>query len=287
MYPLGKYPLAPSVRNLVPDGSELPDLVLHRGSTAVPEYNNPDLMPGMYPTLFPAGTGGFDIPDRTCAISFQKQAEYCLDLADRSFRYHHSFLFVALNIIQRRTAHLQTHFTVRRSKFETVATRLIAVKSSVLQSVADHLENEGKYSGLTGEQRAALDLLKHVNTIAARIPGSQAAKVFMRNEIRSYCGFFGLPHLYITLNPSAAHSPIFQVIFGDETIDLSKQFPILVSARERALRLAKDPVAGADFYNFCITAIFRYLFGWDYDKRESTPSGGILGKIESFYGSSE
>jgi hypothetical protein len=48
-----------ALRNLVPDGSDLPDLVLYRGSTAVPEYNNPDLIPGMYPTLFPAGIGGF------------------------------------------------------------------------------------------------------------------------------------------------------------------------------------------------------------------------------------
>ena len=241
----------------------------------------------MYPTLFPIGIGGFEIPDRTCSISFQKQAEYYLDLADRSFRYHHSFLFVVLNIIQRRTAHLHTHFTIRRSQFERVATKLVAVKSSTLRSVADHLENEGKYNNLTAEQKNAMDLLKHVNTIAARIPGSQAAKIFMRNEIRSYCGFFGLPHIYITLNPSAAHSPIFQLIFGDEMVDLSKRFPILVSARERALRLAKDPVAGADFFNFCITSIFQYLFGWDYGKRESTPSGGILGKLNAFYGSSE
>ena len=283
----GRLFTAAALRNLVSDGSELPDLVLHRGSTAVSEYSNPNLVPGMYPTLFPAGTGGFEIPDRVCTIAFDKQARYYLDLKDRSFRYHHSFLFVVLNIIQRRTAHLQTHFTVRRSKFETVASKLITVKSNVLQSVADHLEREGKYKDLTHEQKDALDLLKHVNTIAARIPGSQATKVFMRNEIRSYCGFFGLPHLYITSNPNATHSPIFQFMFGDETVDLSKRFPILVSARDRALRLAKDPVAGADFFNFCITSIFRYLFGWDYDKRESTPSGGILGKLESFYGSSE
>ena len=283
----GRLFTAAALRNLVPGGSDLPDLVLHRSSAAVSEYNNPDLIPGMYPTLFPAGTGGFEIPDRVCAISFQQQAKYCLDLADRSFRYHHSFLFVVLNIIQRRTAHLQTHFTVWRSKFETIASKLVAVKSQTLQSVANHLEREGKYKDLTSEQRDALDLLKHVNTVAARIPGSQAAKIFMRNEIRSYCGFFGLPHLYITLNPNAAHSPIFQLMFGDETVDLSKRFPVLVSARERALRLAKDPVAGADFFNFCITSVFRYLFGWDYEKRESTPSGGILGKLEAFYGSSE
>lgn len=88
-----------ALKNLVSDGSELPDLVLHRGSAAVSKYNNPDLIPGMYPTLFPVGAGGFDIPDRVCALSFANQAKYCLDLADRSFRYHHSFLFVVLNIV--------------------------------------------------------------------------------------------------------------------------------------------------------------------------------------------
>lgn len=126
-----------------------------------------------------------------------------------------------------------------------------------------------------------------MNTIAAHIPGSQAAKIFMHNEIRSYCRFFGLPHIYITLNPNAAHSPIFQAMFGDETIDLTKQFPILVAVCKQAVRLAKDPVAGADFFKFCIMCIFQYMFGWDYDKQESTDLGGILGKIEAFYGSSE
>ena len=42
------------LRNLVSDSFELLDLVLHRGSVAVAEYNNPNLISGMYPTLFPA-----------------------------------------------------------------------------------------------------------------------------------------------------------------------------------------------------------------------------------------
>jgi hypothetical protein len=37
------------------DGKELPDLVLHRGADPIPEYNNPALLPGMYPTLYPFG----------------------------------------------------------------------------------------------------------------------------------------------------------------------------------------------------------------------------------------
>ena len=189
----GRLFTAATLKNLVSDDSELPDLVLHRGSAAVPECHNPDLVPGMYSTLFPTGAGGFDIPDRTCPLSFANQAKYYLDLADRSFRYHHSFLFVILNIIQRRTAHLQTHFTVRRSRFESVASKLIAVKSNVLRSVADHLENEGKYADLSSEQKSALDLLKHVNTIAARIPGSQAAKISCGMRSKVTVGFSAFP----------------------------------------------------------------------------------------------
>ena len=84
---------AAALKNLVLDGSELPDLMLHHGSAVVPEYDNPDLVPGMYPMLFLSGTGSFDIPDCPCPLLFVNQAKYYLDLADRSFRYHHSFLF--------------------------------------------------------------------------------------------------------------------------------------------------------------------------------------------------
>lgn len=79
-----------------PECDRVPGL-LHRGSAAVPEYNNPDLIPGMYPTLFPFGVGGFDIPNRVCPISFSNQAKYCLDLADSVAQviYKLILLFVA------------------------------------------------------------------------------------------------------------------------------------------------------------------------------------------------
>ena len=71
-----------------------------------------------------------------------------------------------LNIIQRRTAHLQTHFTVRRSKFDSVAKRLAEVSPIVLQSLADHLEHEGKLSSLNAAERNTMELLRQVNTIS-------------------------------------------------------------------------------------------------------------------------
>ncbi|KAG2346971.1 hypothetical protein BDR05DRAFT_877204, partial [Suillus weaverae] len=278
---------AAALRNLYSRSTLQPDLVVHHGSQAINEYNNPDLIPGMYPTLFPSGIGGFEDKTRPTALSFQQQVQYYLNLADRSFRYHHSYLFVALNMIQRRTAHLNTFFTVRKAQFNSIARKLTQVSPSVLDSLAWRLEQEHKLSQLSGEEKIAFSLLKNVNTIAARIPGSQASKIFVCNEIQSYFSYFGLPHLFFTFNPSAAHSPIFQVMYGDTSVDLSSRFPKLIAGHERALRLAHDPVAAADFFEFSWRCCFEHLLGWDFKAEKSSAAGGLFGQLHAFYGSSE
>ncbi|KZT34534.1 hypothetical protein SISSUDRAFT_962410, partial [Sistotremastrum suecicum HHB10207 ss-3] len=136
-------------------------------------------------------------------------------------------------------------------------------------------------------QKEALQLLNRVNTMAAHIPGSHASKLVARNEIRAYMGYFGLPHIYLTMNPNATHSPVFQVMVGDQEVDLSKQFPHLKPGPERAKRLANDPIAAADFFQFCIETLLTELLGWDLDAKRSTEAGGILGHVKAFYGVNE
>jgi len=105
---LGRTFTASALKNLVPSTAQVPDLVLHRSSTTVPEYNNPDLMPGMFLKLFPLGLAGFNDPTRPTKLSFKAQANAFLDVADCSLWHHHSYIFVALNIIQRRASHLHS-----------------------------------------------------------------------------------------------------------------------------------------------------------------------------------
>ena len=77
-------------------------------------------------------------------------------------------------------------------------------------------------------------------------------------------------------------------MFGDGTVDLITQSPVLVSACEWAIRLTKDPAVGADqAFNFCLTCIFQHTLGWDFDERKSASSGDILAKLEAFHSNSE
>ncbi|THU83003.1 hypothetical protein K435DRAFT_823066 [Dendrothele bispora CBS 962.96] len=257
----------------------LPDLALHYGYHFVPEYNNPDLICGMFPTLFPLGIGGFEDPERKPSVSFESQSNYYLDLHDRRFHYHHSLF--------RRAQHLQVHFTTSSKRYNSVASSFASLSSETLKNLALRIEKEKYCSTLSEEEKIGFHLLKQVNTVAARIPGSQSAKVHIRNEIRSYFGYFGLPHLFFTFNPCAVHSPIFQVIYGDNSVDLNSLYPKLVPRIERAYRLAHDPVAGADFFDFCFKTAFQYLLGWDFKTGRSTDKGGIFGKLRAFYGTVE
>lgn len=285
----GRFPVASGLRNLVRQRSAKTEvgLEIHKGPRPLAEYNNSSLIPGMYPTLYPYGIGGFEIRKRPTKLSFKAQANYYLDITDRKFRYHHSFIFVVLNIIQRREGHLQTSFTVKRSNFDQVARAINETSADSIRKLAETIEKEGHPKRLTSEEQKVFSMLKHVNTIATKVPGSSASKTLCRNEIRSYVGVMGVPQIFLTINPSPQHHPVFMMMYGDQTVNLNERYPDIVPGPERAKRLAHDPVAAADFFDRSIRLIFQHLFGWDFENGRSSEKGGILGVLKGFYGSAE
>jgi hypothetical protein len=278
---------ASALRNLVCRPSDCPDLIIHHGQGPVPEYKNPALFPGMYPTLFPLGIGSFEDPERKIPVSFAAHVIYLLSIADFQFRYHHSFIFVVHNILQRRQAHLHTALTVSSERAQHVINVLRSVSADTIISVAAHLEHEKQVSELNSEQLKVFDLLREVNTIAAKLPGSEASKLLYRNEIRSYTALFGIPLFFFTFNPNSLDNPMFQVYCGDSSVNLDDRFPVLVSKTDRALRLAKDPVAAVFFFEKCIETLLEHLLGWDIKAGQTKINGGLLGHLKAYYGTKE
>ena len=116
-----------------------------------------------------------------------------------------------LNIHQCHSAHFHASLTVKKTSFEHIAPTLATITPNLLSSVATHLEKEGKISDLSNMQKKVFKLLEHVNATNKHLPGSKLEKLKMRNDIRAYMGFFGLPAIYLTLNPNATHSLIFKL----------------------------------------------------------------------------
>lgn len=161
------------------------------------------------------------------------------------------------------------------------------MSASTLIVVTKHIKNEGHLADLTEKGKDAVQFMNHINTIAGKIPGSQSSKLYVWNSIHCYFSYFGLLHIYLTLNPSTTDNPVFQFTYGDKTVDLSKTYLLLCSKTHCALIVIEDPVIVANFFEFIIICFFTHLMGWDYNLQKSTPTGGIIGHLKAFYGTAE
>ncbi|KAE8232547.1 hypothetical protein CF326_g2420 [Tilletia indica] len=263
-------------------GQERPDLVIRHGSSFVQDYKNPGLFPGMFPTLFPWGTGGFE-QERESKLAFDTQAKYLLDLSDPGFRRHWSFVFIVANIKQRRAVHIGARLACKQTDHARFSQILTSLDPPVIKGIAEHIAHGGSLNTLVGVEAQVFRLLSKCNLVSAKVPGSRAIMNRARSDIRAMIGHFGIFQLFLTINPSATHSPVFHIFYGDRSIKLDTSRPDLPTSKERAIRVADDPVAGSDYFHFHLSALLQYLLGWDIRNKRSFQDGGLFGKMAGFY----
>ena len=87
----------------------------------VKDYFNPELLLGLYPTLFPYGCGAPYDSSRPVPLSLNQHIRYLLAYDDQRFEKHHSFMFVLCNIMQRRQLCLNASLMASRPYFHDVA----------------------------------------------------------------------------------------------------------------------------------------------------------------------
>jgi hypothetical protein len=89
----GNMATASALRNMfIQKEPNQPDLVLHHSRQAIPEYHNPSLFPGINPTLFPYGIGGFETK-RSVKVSLRpKPTIYLMSVITMFATTIHSFL---------------------------------------------------------------------------------------------------------------------------------------------------------------------------------------------------
>jgi hypothetical protein len=127
-----------------------------------------------------------------------------------------------------------------------------------------------------------LNLLKQVNAVASNVPGSSAARVAMRNEIRGLMIEKGLPSFYVTINPADVYNPVVKFLDGSE-IDVDDLLPTDVpNYWHKSVLVAKNPVVAARFFNLYMKAFISALLGYDPDQKNL--EGGILGVVKAYYG---
>lgn len=246
------------------------------------EFCNPTLFPKLYPSLFPYGLGGFENGHRRAPVSLKMQAKHFLNLADDRFQVHHSFTFIIFNIMQRRQVLWQSNAKVKRGNFHHTAEIFAGISPEDIETVSSRFARGDHKTAYSDSERRVLRLMKEVKLVNRHLPGSNAARLAMRNEIRALMLSHGLPSFFITINPADIYNPLVKFLAGGD-IDLDNLLPTDVPAYwDQSMLIAKNPVIAANFFNIYIKAFINSILGFD---AESTyVKSGVLGVVKAHYG---
>jgi hypothetical protein len=159
--------------------------------------------------------------------------------------------------MQRPEMLLHTSLKVKRATFDYIASQFASVSPEVVKNVSERVANGESAVPKNAEERKVMDLLRQVNGVAASVPGSLAARVAMRNEIRGLMIEKGLPSFYITINPADVFNPVVKFLAGSE-IDVDKLLPEDVpNYWDQSVLIAKNPVVAAQFFNLYMKPSFQ------------------------------
>ena len=254
-------------------GEEDTVYMIPRGSKPASEYSNPNLLLGIFPTLFPYGCGALEDPSRPVKLDFREHLRYLLSVADRRFEEHHSFIFVVFNILQRRTACFHARLMTSRPHFQQSAQLLESLSSA---DIAAALDSISKGTSMRFTDPRVKSLRQHIKVVGGHVMGSAYSRSTLRTKIHSLCFNVGLPSLFVTINPADIHSPV-ALYFAGVNLDLDKILPErLGTSYDRAKIIANHPVSTAKFFNCLINNILKCLI-----------QGGVVGPVKAHFGTVE
>ena len=244
-----------------------------RGNKPANEYFNPELLMGMFPTLFPYGCGALEDTSRPVKLTLTEHIRYLLSYEDRRFETNDSFIFVVFNILQRRTACFHAQLMTTRSFFQESANQLQTLNGN---DIATALVNISKQAYSSVDDPRINLLMKHIKAVGGRVMGSAHIRSSLRTKIHALCFYLGLPSLFITINPADIHSPV-ALYFAGVNLDLDNIIPQeLYTTYHRAHIVATHPVATAKFFNILIKNILKCLV-----------LGGVIGPVNAYFGTVE
>ncbi len=212
----------------------------------------------------------------------KRHVKHLFSLSDRQFQEHYSFLFTAFNILQRREILLHTSLKTTRRNFDSVAWSFASVSVEVVHQGTERVSRGDWMTSDVSEERQVLNLMKEVNVVTSNVPGSSAARIMMRNEIRALMMDKGLPSFYITINPANVYNSLVKFLAGTN-FDIDNVHPQNIPDYwEQSILIAKNPAVAAKFFDTYMRAFITTILG--YDDTHNNIEGGILGVVKAYYG---
>ena len=247
--------------------------LIPRSSMPANEISDQELLPGLFPTLFPYGYGAPNDLSKPVPVSLKKHVRYLLTYDDHRFEKHHSFIFVLFNMMQRQQACYDASLMASRPYFRSVAPDLQTLTSKEIETILNVMI-KNKLSPIVDPRINTL--MNQIKTVGGRVMGSVYSRYHLRSRIHAFIYNQGLPSIFITISPADIHSRVV-LYFAGINLDLDKILPETIpSTFKRAQIVASHPVATAHFFNVLISSILDSLI-----------KKGVLGPIKAYFGTVE
>lgn len=240
-------------------------------------FNDPSLYPQMFPWLFPYGLGG--VGASTSRLSAKAHKRNLLMYHDKRFQTDTEFPFVAFSHEQVKAATSGGYLAVNKNNFNDIADRLLSVNQSVLEDIGKRMAAGEVVKPKTDDEKLCFQVVNDLDTVSGKVEGSHTSKKYMRNEIWSLMASKGAPSWYITLSPADVRHPICLYFAGDKR---TFQPSMLIGTDDAFRLIAKNPVAGARFFHFMVSAFIKHVLAVD-----NTDHSGLYGDTSAYYGTVE
>lgn len=287
--------MAHAIANSYRNNEDPEEFTIRRGSAFVNEYpridktgqrndggpSNPNHLLGCFPTLFPYGRGGIEASKNT--PSYETHVRWTMEYADHRFRKDPQYPFQVFGVMQKREVCRSAVIQMRKKHFN----KNMALISTLTNKDMEKASQE-EAQGIGHSNPAMRALRQEMRAIRTRVKGSDESRTSVRYKIWATNLQFNPPIIWLTINPSDTNDPIAQVLTGEE-IDLDAFCNTAgPDGNQRAMNIANDPFASAQYFHLIVKTVFEELFGISKSghgriRREY----GILGKLQSYIGTVE
>jgi len=255
------------------------------GNKILNESNLPSYFTSAFPTLFPWGTGKHiddrRLQDPKTRLDLKKWIQLLLRnssryyfLAPRSaltcirrFQGHSGFVVLCYDLLRRGHSLRKSNLITSRDTWATTGPLLRSLTDGRLEAAA---RQAAQHKPITDS--AVTKLLAMVNSIGSTDPGSAERKSHLLARLKAATVYFGLPQIFITLNPADTISPL-ALFYAGERIDVKAFHPRLYTAGERLKTMLDNPLAVVEYFRNTIDTIIETML-----------KGGMFGELIHYHG---
>ena len=283
-------------------------LIANHGAEPVNTWSNPSYWVNTFPVLFPYGCGGAEEHDRPTPLTLKEWIRHMLSYHDGRFRRDSSFPFICFAIVQTRERVTLSRVLYNKCFRDKQTQQINEPMPSDFNASLSHLREHKSLFGGPPPTKKVADLMKNLKVVGSKTKGSVYERNACRSEIIGMVTSYGLPNVFITLNPSDIYNPMVSFwnanMQGPEMqFNLDTLMGAFPKTQTRAVLVAEDPVLCAQFFDTMITAFLESFLGFEKpksngrSKHPGLPKGKLLNEtiftgegsrgLKGFYGTVE